>query len=112
MKFAWDNYKKFAWGHDELNPLAKNQKNWLHLGLTIIDSIDTLYIMGLEKEYGEAKDFISKIDFEVDKSSSVFEMNIRILGGLVSIYSLTREQVFLDQAKKFADILLHVKKKK
>ena len=24
MKFAWDNYKRYAWGKNELRPLTKN----------------------------------------------------------------------------------------
>ena len=24
MKFAWDNYKQYAWGKNELRPLTRN----------------------------------------------------------------------------------------
>ena len=24
MKFAWDNYKRYAWGKNELRPLTRN----------------------------------------------------------------------------------------
>ena len=45
---AWSAYKKYAWGHDELKPLSKSWQEWMGIGLTIVDSIDTMYIMGLE----------------------------------------------------------------
>jgi len=44
---AWSAYKKFAWGHDELKPITKFYQEWMGVGLTIVDSIDTMYIMGL-----------------------------------------------------------------
>jgi len=46
---AWKGYKTFAWGHDHLKPISRTSNNWFHLGLTIIDSLDTMYIMGLNK---------------------------------------------------------------
>jgi len=46
---AWSAYKKYAWGHDELKPLTKTYQEWMGIGLTIVDSIDTMYIMGLQK---------------------------------------------------------------
>ena len=46
---AWKGYKDYAWGHDHLKPISKTYNDWFHLGLTIIDSLDTMYIMGLKK---------------------------------------------------------------
>ncbi|CAL8298852.1 unnamed protein product [Gadus morhua 'NCC'] len=62
MKFAWDNYKRYAWGKNELRPLTRNG----HVGnmfgglrgASIIDSLDTLYIMGLTEEYNDAKEWV------------------------------------------------------
>jgi len=44
---AWSAYKKYAWGHDELKPITQSWQEWMGIGLTIVDSIDTMYIMGL-----------------------------------------------------------------
>jgi len=44
---AWNFYKKYAWGHDELKPVSKGWQEWMGIGLTIVDSLDTMYIMGL-----------------------------------------------------------------
>ena len=48
FKHAWSAYKKYAWGRDELQPLTKSHSTWFNLGLTIVDSLDTMYIMGLK----------------------------------------------------------------
>jgi mannosyl-oligosaccharide alpha-1,2-mannosidase len=47
MRHAWKAYRTYAWGFDELLPLSKSPSSWFGLGLTIIDSIDTLYIMNM-----------------------------------------------------------------
>lgn len=47
MKHAWQGYRKHAWGYDELKSISKRPSTWFGLGLTIIDSIDTLYIMNM-----------------------------------------------------------------
>lgn len=46
-KHAWTGYKKFAWGHDHLRPITMKYDDWFHLGLTIVDSLDTLFMMNL-----------------------------------------------------------------
>lgn len=46
---AWKGYKDFAWGHDELRPLSKSYSEWFGLGLTLIDALDTMWIMGLKE---------------------------------------------------------------
>lgn len=63
MKLAWSSYKKFAWGANELKPMAKRGHSpgifgsASNLGATIVDSLDTLYIMKLVDEYNEAKEW-------------------------------------------------------
>lgn len=47
FKHAWKGYKQFAWGHDHLKPITGGYQDWFGLGLTIVDSLDTIYIMGL-----------------------------------------------------------------
>ena len=48
FKHAWSAYKKYAWGYDMLLPVSKSYETWFGLGLTLIDSLDTMYIMGLK----------------------------------------------------------------
>eukprot|EP01038_Epipyxis_sp_PR26KG_P010250 gene10250-13787_t len=59
MTHAWDGYKKYAWGYDELKPLSnRGQNNWGGMGVTLVDSLDTLWIMGMKKEFEEAKNWV------------------------------------------------------
>lgn len=46
---SWNGYKKFAWGMDHLKPITKKGQTWFGIGLTILDSLDTLLIAGLDK---------------------------------------------------------------
>lgn len=49
FRHAWKGYKSDAWGHDELKPISKSFGEWFGLGLTLIDSLDTMWIMGLKE---------------------------------------------------------------
>lgn len=49
FRHAWKGYKDFAWGHDELKPISKSYTEWFGLGLTLIDALDTMWILGLKE---------------------------------------------------------------
>ena len=49
FKHSWKAYRMYAWGHDELLPITKSYTEWFGVGLTLIDALDTMYIMGLEQ---------------------------------------------------------------
>jgi len=105
--FAWNGYVKHAWGEDELHPIDGTSSNWIGLGLTITDSLDTIWIMGLDKEFKMARDWIaSRLDFNKNREVSLFETTIRVLGGLLSAYELSGDQIFLDKAKDLGDRFL------
>ncbi len=108
IKHAWDGYKAHAWGHDHLRPISKSAQNWFGLGLTIVDSLDTLLIAGLKDEFEEAKQWVAEsLDFsDKDKDVNLFETTIRVLGGLLSAHHLSGERVFLDKAKDLGDRLM------
>lgn len=46
---SWKAYKKYAWGKDELLPQTRSSSRWFDLGLTIIEALDTMYIMDLKE---------------------------------------------------------------
>ncbi|CAD5126115.1 DgyrCDS14288 [Dimorphilus gyrociliatus] len=107
FKYSWKAYKTFAWGHDELRPLTKSSSEWFGVGLTLIDSLDTMYIMGLHDEFNEAKNWVAKeLTFDKNRDVNFFEATIRILGGLLSAYHLSKEHVFLEKATDIGDRLL------
>ena len=51
--------REHAWGGDLLLPLSKDSEEWVNLGLTLVDSLDTLLLMGMEKEFLEARDWVA-----------------------------------------------------
>ena len=57
---AWTSYKTDAWGANELDPVAgQKHVNGLfggeEVGATIVDSLDTLKLMGLEDELASGR---------------------------------------------------------
>ncbi|AQK45950.1 Mannosyl-oligosaccharide 12-alpha-mannosidase MNS1 [Zea mays] len=80
MLHAWNSYVKYAWGMDELQPQSKDGINSFGgLGATLVDSLDTLYIMGLKDEFQKARDWVAEsLDFDKDYDASVFETTIRL----------------------------------
>ncbi|CAN0880435.1 Mannosyl-oligosaccharide 1,2-alpha-mannosidase MNS1 [Linum grandiflorum] len=108
MIHAWSSYEKYAWGNDELQPQTKNGvDSFGGLGATLIDALDTLYIMGLDEQFQRAREWVANsLDFNKDYDASVFETTIRVVGGLLSAYDLSGDKVFIEKAKDIADRLL------
>ena len=102
------SYKSYAWGDDEILPLSKKgMNNNGHVGTTLIDSLDTLLLMNMTKEYAEALEWI-KNDFALDSKDevSVYEYSVHVLGGLLSAYEMTKEVVLLERATEVGELLL------
>lgn len=99
FKHAWKGYKAHAWGHDELKPISQKFSEWFGVGLTIIDSLDTMLLMNLKEEFQEARHWVAN-DLTFDKHIDVnlFEITIRALGGLLSAYHLSNDDIFLKKA--------------
>jgi len=111
FRHAWNGYKQYAWGHDELKPLSKGYKDWYQepLLMTPVDALDTMIIMGLTAEAREDKELIvSSLSFDQDMEVLHFELCIRLLGGLLSAYELDGDQRLLDLAVDLADRMIPV----
>ena len=95
-------------GSDEVNPLSGiPNRYWGGLGMMVVESADTLYMMGLKGEFDQAAEWIhTHLTFDLDHYTSVFETIIRMLGGLLSGYALSGDRVFLEKAEDLADRLL------
>mmetsp|Transcript_6421 Transcript_6421/g.19429 ORF Transcript_6421/g.19429 Transcript_6421/m.19429 type:complete len:490 (+) Transcript_6421:245-1714(+) len=101
-KHAWDSYVRYAWGYDELQPQSRSGVDTFSgMGMTVLDSLDTLYMMGLKSRFEQARDWVVN-EFNVDKVGqvSIFETTIRALGGLLSAYELSGDEVFLRKAEE------------
>jgi mannosidase alpha-like ER degradation enhancer 2 len=106
---AWRGYERYAWGHDELKPLTKTHRDWYEQSLlmTPVDSLDTMILMGLDAEAAKTKKLIlDQLSFDKDISVQVFEITIRHLGGLITIYQLTGDRRFLSLAEDLGTRLL------
>src|ERR1700744_6216302 len=98
---AWDGYRKYAWGHDELMPLSHKPHDWYphSLLMTPVDGLDTMIIMGLKPQADEARKLIdTQLNFDQDMEVKDFEITIRMLGGLLSSYQLTGDKRLLELA--------------
>jgi hypothetical protein len=109
---AWHGYEQYAWGHDELRPLSKTPRDWHgneSLLMTPVDALDTMLIMGLHDEAAKARQLIvDKLSFDKDIEVKNFEITIRILGGLLSAYQMTRDERLLKLADDLGARLLPV----
>jgi hypothetical protein len=108
---AWNGYKQFAWGHDQLLPLSGSYAEFFvpghSVGLSIIEALDTLYVMGLDDELALGVDWIKQnLDFDIDGDFHVFEWIIRVIGGLLAGYLATGDKQILALAKESADLVL------
>jgi mannosidase alpha-like ER degradation enhancer 2 len=106
---AWNNYERYAWGHDTLRPLSKTAHDWYgqSLLMTPVDALDTLVLMGLDEEAARARLLIvSELSFDRDIYVKNFEITIRLLGGLLSSYQLIGDQRLLSLAEDLGNRLL------
>ena len=105
-KHAWSGYMRAAAGHDEVQPLSGTSNDrWGRIGVTAIDSMDTLLLMGLEKEFHEARLLTKQIHIEKGTVLSPFETVIRHVGAAVA-YAVTADEELLTLATSIANGLL------
>ncbi|KAJ3020510.1 mannosyl-oligosaccharide alpha-1,2-mannosidase [Thoreauomyces humboldtii] len=109
FRHAWKGYEEHAWGFDELKPVSKDHSTWMNVGMTIIDALDTALVMGQTDIFDKALTWVTEeLKFDYDTDSNVFELTIRVLGGLLSAHQMTDQKhpAVLARARELADILL------
>ena len=53
-------------------------------------------------DFAEARDYVANsLNMASSKDVNLFECTIRVLGGMLSAYHLSRDQIFLDKAVSF-----------
>jgi mannosyl-oligosaccharide alpha-1,2-mannosidase len=105
---AWKSYREHAWMKDALKPLSgESVQQFSGWAATLVDSLDTLWIMGMRNEFYEAVEAVAKIDFGRSTSVSVnmFETCIRYLGGLIAAYDLSGQEALKIKAIEVGDLL-------
>src|ERR1700741_1512830 len=73
---AWNGYKKYAWGHDDLKPLSKTYHDWYAepLLMTPVDALDTMILMGMTGEARATREYIAThLSFDKDIDVQNFE---------------------------------------
>ncbi|KAJ6783043.1 hypothetical protein PWT90_01865 [Aphanocladium album] len=108
---CWTSYRDQAWLHDELKPVSGGSKDtfggW---AATLVDALDTMWIMGMHDEFEEAVGAVDKnISFAGSSSGNVislFETNIRYLGGLLAAYDLSGDDRLKQKATDAGDMIL------
>src|SRR5262249_1185291 len=108
---AWTAYRRLAFGRDELRPLSGTGSEFFipgtPLGLTIVESLGTLFLMELDGELNAAINWINgNLNVNRDASVHVFETIIRMVGGLLSGFHATGNSMLLARARDLADRLL------
>lgn len=111
MRWAWHQYREHAWGRDQIRPISGGFESFPlknhHLGLTIVEALDTLWVMGLDEEFRDGVEWVKQnLDFDVDGEVSVFETSIRLVGGLLSGWYASGDPMLLAKARDCADRLL------
>ena len=93
---AWSAYERAAWGDDADT-----------FGHTIVASLSTLWVMGLEHEYKQSKRWVEReLDWtKMDRDVAVFDYVTEYMGALLSAYSLTGDEMFANKARDIADRL-------
>ena len=103
---AFDSYIQFAFPSDQLKSVScqakyrtSTSRNGAYedyilgnFSLTLIDALDSLIVFNRTDDFVRyAKYTIDNVSFDKDIEVSLFEVNIRLLGGLLSAHVLQKE---------------------
>jgi len=94
FQHAYDSYLNHAWPAAEVHPITCQPGTFdlVRLdALTVLDALDTLLVLGNATEFARAVERLRPMQhsiFRVDQNVSLFETNIRALGGLLSAHQL------------------------
>lgn len=107
---AWNGYKKEAWAKDELRPINGGFKTpFCGWAATLVDSLDTLWIMGLYEEFELALKELPRVDFTNTEGCQInlFETTIRHLGGLLAAFDISggKITILVEKAVELAEVL-------
>lgn len=108
---SWDGYKAHAWLHDEVIPIEGGfRETFGGWAATLVDSMDTLWIMGMQKDFEAAVTALGKIDFSKTETVqiNIFETTIRYLGGFLAAYDISEHKYpqLLQKATEVGDLLM------
>lgn len=102
------SYRSKCSTSDYFQPISGGCLNSSGLSLTTIESLETLYISGLSEDFKTSADYVLN-DFTCSSSKfqNFHEMGTKVLGGLIGIYSFTKDHRFIEKAVECAGIMKH-----
>ncbi|KAI0046504.1 glycoside hydrolase family 47 protein [Auriscalpium vulgare] len=106
---AYGAYREHASGHDEVLPLTNGSVDSFNgWGLTVVESLDTMWLMGLRSHFDEAIGVVANMTFHLEPHAYApfFETIIRYLGGLLSAYALSGDSILLARADDLGSMML------
>mmetsp|Transcript_81341 Transcript_81341/g.143431 ORF Transcript_81341/g.143431 Transcript_81341/m.143431 type:complete len:532 (-) Transcript_81341:611-2206(-) len=107
---GYRSYMDYAFPCDELQPVTcSGMETWGGYSLTLIDALDTLVVVGEHDEFLQQSKWVwEHISFEKDVNVSVFETNIRVLGGLLAAHLIYEEGIVDPAAVGYTGQLLQM----
>ncbi|CAL1151455.1 unnamed protein product [Cladocopium goreaui] len=107
LRHVWSNYERHAFGKDQLKPVTgRGVDSWGGVAQTLVDSLDTLWMMGFHEEFHRAAEWAeANLNFDKDLNVNYFETSIRHLGGLLSAYVFSQRPGLLLKAIDLAQRL-------
>ncbi|KAL1297676.1 hypothetical protein AAFC00_006228 [Neodothiora populina] len=111
FEHAWSGYRSRAWMADEVAPLSGGSNNFFGgWAASLVDALDTLWIMEMGDEFAEAVAAIETIDFTTtdETTLNLFETTIRYMGGFLGAYDLSggTYPTLLRKAMELGEMLL------
>ncbi|KAL4855837.1 Alpha-mannosidase I [Chlorella vulgaris] len=93
FRFGYGHYMRRAFPQDELRPIScRGKDSQGGIALTLIDSLDTLIVMGEQQRLQEAVRWLAaNVTFDLDARVHVFELTIRAVGGMLSAHMLIEQ---------------------
>ena len=106
---SYAGYEQFAFGADELHPISnRSNDRWGGVAVTMVDALDTMYLMRCDQQYDRAKQWLlDQYPERIQNAGNVpfFEITIRALGGLLSVHTLTGDAAIGAIAAQLGDRL-------
>lgn len=106
IQFSFKSYKEKCLGFDYFHPIISKCSNDHYLGLTVLESLSTLYSSGQQEFFNDA---ITRLNttFSVQTTEfDIYELVISGIGSLLSAYEMSGKQFLLDRAIYYADMIL------
>ena len=109
VRTAFNTYFKTCKKFDEILPRQKTCKKTYGFHASLLESIETLYLLNLKEEYQKALNFVTN-DFNCSKLQWVnrHEFWSRGVGSLIGSYTVTGNKIFLKHAEECVDLMLSV----